>query len=363
MSTLYTSNFRLEHFSGWCTSSPDYASVVSSDTSEQNKLGYIVPSSNQQDSNPYVLGCLRSNIVDGIGTTVDLNNLWIAWQDVSLNAGSNSELIQLIVHGRDTTGNDAYVFLTKKSTSTANTVINVYINTELAFNTPIMTFNVTDTNSKLIRLSYINIQGAGTDSATITVYTQPAADYTKLSTLATWSGDMTGCYNFNSVTYHRTMTGTGSNNYLYYLLVADFRLLKMIFSYTVASSTGTFTDWSGTITSFGTYPVDFLTYGTGLTSNSVDQKETFKFADITQTQGFIPVAVVYSAAAKAGLELSDPIIEDVITDGTTVYNTETRDVSQSGSALMWNYTINPLTQSKWTVNSVNSIELGVNRVS
>lgn len=363
MSTLYTSNFRLEHFSGWSTSAPDYASVTSSDTAEQNKLGYIVPASDQQDSNPYVLGCLRSNIVDGIGTSVDLSNLWIAWQDVSLNAGSNTELIQLIVHGKDKNGNEAFVFLTKQSTSTTNTVVNVYMNTELAFNTPIMTFNITDTNSKLIRLSYINIQGAGTDSGSITVYTQPAADYTKLSTLGTWSGDMTDYVSFNSVTYHRTMTGTGSNNYLYYLLVSDFRLLKMIFSYSVASAIGTFSDWSGTMTSFSTYPVDFLTYGTGLSATSINKKETFTFPSITQTQGFTPVAVVYSAAVKAGLEIADPIIEDVVTDGSNIYTSETKDVSQTGSALMWSYTLNPLIGAKWTVTSVNSTQLGVNRVS
>ena len=363
MSTLYVSNFRLEHFSGWSTSAPDYASVTSSDTSEQNKLGYIIPASDQQNSNPYVLGCLRSNITDSTNTEVDLNNLWIAWQDVSLNAGSNTELIQLIVHGKDASNNEVYVFLSKKSTSTANTVVNVYMNTELAFNTPIMTFNVNDTNSKLIRLSYINIQGAGTDSATITVYTQQASDYTTLSTLGTWGGDMTGYSNFNSVTYHRTMTGTGSSNYLYYLLVSDFRLLKMIFSYSVASSIGTYSDWSGTMTSFSTYPVDFLTYGTGLSTNSTNKKETFKFTNISQVQGFTPVAVVYSAATKAGLELTNPTLEDVVTDGTNVYSSATKTVSQTGSALVWNYLLNPLVGSRWTVTSVNSTELGVNRVS
>lgn len=374
---IYSCNFRLENFSNWDDNYPaDYDSVVSADTSEQNSLGYIVPGNDSQKPNNNILGCLKSNLVDENGDSTTASDIWIAWQDVTINSGvANPELVQLIINGvktitDETTGKTSstpmYLFMTKSnSLNSYNTVLNFYLNDTLAFDTPIFSVQINDGSSKVIRLNYIQITGAGTDSATINFWTQKASDYTTLEQLENKTIDLTSFNDISSYSYHRTMTGANSNNYLYYTIASNFRLLKMVFSYSVASSIGKkYTQWSGDTTSFSAYPVNFETYGTGLYTAVDGAKETFVFPSTTAKQGFIPAAVVYSAAVVSGTDVDNPVVSDVVSSTTQDSNTTTnRNVSKLGSGLTWTYMLDPITNNRWSITNINSYELGLNRVS
>ena len=366
---IYSCNFRLENFTNWDNNYPaDYSSVVTSDSSEQNLLGYIIPGSDAQNSNNNILGCLKSNLMDENGENTSTNDIWIAWQDVTINSGvANTELVQLIIYGVDgTTSTPNYLFMTKSNTlNDYNTVLNFYLNDTITFNTPIFSIQINDGSSKVIRLNYIQITGAGTDSATINFWTQKASDYTSLEQLENKTIDLTSFDNISAYSYHRTMTGTNSNNYLYYTVSSNFRLLKMVFSYSVASSIGKkYTQWSGDMTSFSTYPVNFETYGTGLYTVVDGAKETFAFPSTTVKQGFIPAAVVYSAAVVSGTDVDNPVVSDVVSSTTQDSNTSTnRNVSKLGSGLTWTYMLDPITNNRWSITNINSYELGLNRVS
>lgn len=374
---IYSCNFRLENFTGWDgISTADYSSVTATDTSEQNSLGYIIPGSDSQNNNSNILGCLRSNLVDETGNNTSTDDIWIAWQDATINSGvANTELIQLIINGSTTTTNETtgettdtpmYLFMTKSNTlNSYDTIINFYLNSDMSFKDPIFSVKINDGNTKVIRLNYIQIIGAGSNSATINFWTQIASDYTTLEQLESKQLDLTTYNKITSYSYHRTMTGTNSNNYLYYTLSSNFRLLKMIFNYQLSSGIGTkYNQWAGDTTTFSTYPVNFESYGTGLYASSNGLKETFKFGNVTSKQGFIPAAVVFSSAVISGTDITDPSVSDIVCNSAQDSNNSvTKNVSKTGSGLTWFYMLDPITNSRWTVSNINTYEIGLNRVS
>lgn len=364
---IYSCGFRLENFTGWGgTGDPSYASVVSSDTTETNKLGYVIPSSTAQSINSNILGCLWTNFKNNVdGTDTSVTDFFFAWEEVSINSSiQNQELVQLIFHGVDSSSNPKYLYITKlNSASSYTTTINFYVDSDFSMTNSIGSSSNLDGSTKTIRINYVQVTGTGTSDGTVTFWTQKSGDYTSLTKVGTYSVDLSDLVSFNAASYHRTMTSTNSNNYLYYMIASNFTLLRMNFSYELTSGLGSqYNQWSGSITSFSTYPVSYTNLSSGLYAGASGKKETFAFASIASTQGYLPIAVVISSALNAGTEVTSPVISDIVYsagDHTTI----TRDVTTSGSGITWSYTVDPITQDRWTVDNINAYQFGINRVS
>lgn len=292
--------------------------------------------------------------VDISGTTS--GNGMGATFNVTSNSGLEYALMEyspMVIHS---TTNNVYVQL-KASTTNINEY-RVLLCTSL---TDISTYKdtgiiipITDTGTTAPPITRFSIQftGFGTTSGSIVAYVSGKK-------VGTWTGDLSSYSDFDQISFHKGSPDSATN--FYYCYVTDYATRYSYLEYQTASKLGTSTDWSGDLTTFSTYPVNYYTIG-GLYATDANQVVTFGYANpFDVASGYVPSAVVFSSALITDADSTDAEVAGVVKGTSTSSVSYTQTPNADGSCITWYYGEDPVASTDWTITNVNGYEFGLER--
>lgn len=354
MSTVYFCGYRLEHFAGLAgIGSPVYTTATASDTNEANSLGYVTIYATSPNAD-WGYGCLWGNFISPSGVSIPTNNFWVTFETniACTTAYTETQLQQfspVVIRGQSGTA-----FLHIRPTPNATNSFRLLLSPSLTDPTGFIDLGIPCSITAGINKFSIQVSGAGTTNGVITWYSNG-------SLIGTWTGDMTNYANFNAISFHNSSPSTGQ--YFYYCYVTDYETRHSYLNYATANAQGSDVDWTGNLTPFSTYPVNYGVLG-GMYATGVGQKATYKFnKTFTDQSGYIPSAVVISSAVVTDSASTIASVAGVVKD--PVAGTDAETLSQTpnanGNGITWYLTQDPLLTADWALANVNGYEFGLER--
>lgn len=369
MSTkLYFCGYRLEHFTNWDNSGiGTYYSIVSSDSSETNKLGYLTFYDHMNSAlyDSVLWKTLDNKVTDTdawISIKVKLDHLNVpGWTKRSnLNyyfVDSNLNSYGYSMNMIDSSGNggESYLYPATYSTSSRFTL-----------GTAITVNSYQSRSSFTYEQIHIHFQKKTTSNYDyIEIYRQPnqTSTYTLLysGTLATPLVDISDFVIFSN-------SGAGSYqgiySQFYYCYITNFDTRASYLDYTTISAVGTTNQWGGTTATFQTYPISYTATG-GTTSASTDSSVSYaltKTLNAPVSTTIIPLAMILSSndITDTGTATISPYM---ISGSNYTTTSDSSTVSTSGTTSNFYLTSNPLTNQTWTSTDIQNTQFGLTRTS
>lgn len=348
MDKIYFAGYRLEHFTGWNgTGIPSYYSLGTSMSSEQNNLGYITLANNQ---------VLWSNV-----TNNDFDPIFLTAEcyHSTYNHFGNVYLC-------DTDNNIVGIGFNRNSDTylTVNAWDGIY-NGSSGFTSRTSLGSITETfgyqTGRIYRF-YLKLSSSnGEEYDTVeTFYSSSANSYTLTSigsyTLSTPLKNIKSSFCFKDTIYNTYGYAT-----LFYLVVANFDLSNTYLDYTTASSIGSTNQWSGDVTSFSTYPVNYSSTG-GMSSSTNNTSVSYNLTKTLNTtpSGYAPLAMILSSN---DISSNTSTISPFVTDGTnSVTSSNTSSVTSTGNNSTFYLLEDPITNSDWTSNNIQKYQFGLTKI-
>ena len=250
---IYFTGFRAEHFTGWNgVGSPSYTGVSStSSTLDPNSVGYISLST----SGNVIWKDLSISGLEPVYFCVAVNSgtAQNSYGSFFITDGSNAIRI-FPISSNDNQTNDIIRF----DTGTYDTTNRF---TQVASSTIYINQSTSTLNPRQVKF-FLKIYSSNNTTYDKVDFcaTSTASNSLSSATTITLSNPLTSIKSIYS-------TSLSSNNLFFYCVVSNFDLTWSYLDYTTASSVGSTNQWSGDVTSFSTYPVNYLSTG-GMYSNT-----------------------------------------------------------------------------------------------
>ena len=283
---------------------------------------------------------------NGIGATFN----------VTSNSSLEYALIEyspMVIHS---TTNNVYVQLKASTTNineyrvilcTSLTDITTYKDTGI-----IIPITDTGTDSPPITRFSIQFTGFGTTSGSIEAFISGKK-------VGSWTGDLSSYSDFDQISFHKGSPESPTN--FYYCYVTDYATRYSYLEYQTATKLGTTAEWSGDLTTFSTYPVDYYTIG-GLYATDANQVVTFGYdKQFDVLTGYVPSAVVFSSALITDDDSTEAEVAGVVKGTSTSSVSYTQAPNADGSCITWYYGEDPVANTDWTIANVNGYEFGLER--
>lgn len=347
---------------GWGgTGAAVYSGTISSGTSFTNAIS-INYNAEAANTIGFGRGCLWLGFASQSGSL----GFAVAYSSSGARGAAGISTAPLVFHTSDST--HFIVFRPRLVGSGTTSLYELYTTTDLldtAQYTLIGSYSTTTYNT--ILWMSVDITGIGTTSGRITICSDAwAASTFPVGTIAIDTYvDLSGFSDISAVSYHAPDPAT-SSWYVYGTVISDIslRAARMnVFIPTTAN--GTYTEWSGSVTAFTTYPTVYTNYGTGFYSTEVGMRITFgKRADVTETTGYEIRGIVIGANIRGGLESPTATAPYLFNPTTTADYTGTSISSTpAGAGNVWLWNKDPITGKKWQISDYSEYEFGMIRTA
>lgn len=361
---VYFCGYKPEHFTGWGgTGSPVYTTVVASDASEANKLGYLDLYTGSPGTYPNPTKCLWGTFLDSTGAPTSTNSVWITVQ-MSVTGGYNSWNVRdaedtgaVVCHA----GSNYAILITPGTAASSNLKLWDGTASKLGPTLGSLNFSVQGAATRF----YINVTGGGTTTGNIAVYNSSGV------LTCSYSADLSNYKDFWAVSFSEAYgydDGTYDTSNLYYAYVTNYDPRQSYLIYDTGTAAATKKDWSGNNSTFNTYPLNYLTTADGYYTTTVGDEVTFAASNTTVSvpAGFEVRTVFTSDAMVCGANDTGVAVEGIVYDTTTATELTTSTaftLSPTGSNFFQTLYNDPITGKPWTTDGFNNYEFGVKRTS
>lgn len=351
---LYFLQSRVEGYRGdQGTGAPVY-SAVTADSTEDYALPYTTVSSTTQNST-WGYGCLWAPYTDATGAAIKLNTFWVG-AEMTLACSSTyveTDLAQYspwVIRSSDA---GAYLFF--RAVIGSKNIFRLILGTDLTDTTKWVDTGIRYTATGTARNRYaIRIYGAGTATASIVLFVDGVRQ-------GTWSGDMTLYKDFDSMSFH--MTTPADPLKLYYATATNFSIRRSYAKTRVATAVGSLTGWTGNVTPFASYPVNYNAAGGLYATEAGDQVTVTLPTEVAEKSGYSVAALSMTAALvtddDSTVASAAAIIKDTSTSTVTTLNAQS--INADGQGYTWNIPVNPEDSTAWTAATLANMEFGLDR--